>query len=469
MKAQIVNDLVGIVGDEFVSTQPAVLLAYSHSASVGYEGAMPDVVVRPANAEEVAEILRLANRHKIPVTPRSGGTSLQGEVIPRHGGIVIDLLRLKEMTLYEELRSVRVGAGVTFGQLDKFLLGHDLWVPVYPESSLACTVAGNVVVNGAGPGSTKYGSIAEMVLGLEVVLPTGEIIQTGSEANPNAPGPYLRYSFGPDITGLFIGSLGMFGVVTAVSLKTFKRMKYFDYNTYGFDEYEQAERFIIETKHNEINVIFASIYEGQILEFFMDMLGEEYGIPETDWSPYTVSAILGHVREDILQSDARLAREICERLGGSVLNVPELPRGEWDRRLWTFARASYAHGWHWRTLYHHHTPSSWHRVIEKIWEGLDEFGILGHTAGFATGHSSFNFYPHLYFDPADPEEKEKVKKMHSWLAREVFERGAVPFKIAPFWFKDVPEMDEYLRFVKRLKEELDPNNILNPHILRGEE
>ncbi len=469
MDTKVVKALAEIVGEQYVSTRKDVLLTYSHSASAGYDGAMPEVVVRPGSTEEVSEIVKLANKYKIPLTPRAGGTSLQAEVIPKKGGIVVELLRLKEITLFEDLRSVRVGAGVTFGQLDKFLDHHDLWVPVYPESSLACTVAGNILVNGAGPGSTKYGSIAEMVLGFTVVLPNGEIIQTGSEANPNAPGPYLRYSFGPDITGLFIGSLGIFGIITAVSVKTYKRMRYFDYNTYGFETAEQAERFIVELKQNDVNILFGSLYEGQILEFFMEMLGEEYNIPETDWPPYTVSAIIGHVREDVMKSDAAFARDLCEKLGGFVINVQELPQGEWDNRLWTFARASYAHGWHWRTLYHHHTPTHWHHVIAKIWEGLDKFGILGHTAGFATGHSSFNFYPHLYFDPADREDEEKVRAMHEWLASNVFSVGAVPFKIAPYWFKDVPEMDVYLELVKRIKEHLDPNNILNPHILGGED
>ncbi len=469
MDKKVVAEIAAVVGEEFVSTRKDVLLAYSHSASTGYDGAMPDMVVKPGSTEEVAEIVKIANKYKIPITPRSGGTSLQGEVIPKYGGIVVELLRLKEIRLFEEMRSVRVGAGVTLGQLDKFLSHHGLWTPVYPESSLSCTVAGNVVVNGAGPGSSKYGSIAEMVLGLTVVLPTGEIITTGSEANPNAQGPYLRYSFGPDLTGLFIGSLGMFGIITSISLKTYKRMQFFDYNTYGFETAQQAERFVIELKQNDVNALFASIYEGQILQFFMEMLGEEYGIPEHDWPPYTVSLIIGHVREDVMQSDAAMAREICKKLEGHVINIPELPRGEWEDRLRTFTRASYAHGWHWRTLYHHHTPSHWHEVIERIWEGLDKFGILGHTAGFATGHASFNFYPHLYFDPADKEDEQKVRDMHAWLAENVFGIGAVPFKIAPYWFKDVPEMNDYLDLVKRIKAELDPNNIVNRHILAGEE
>ncbi|NWF96577.1 MAG: FAD-binding oxidoreductase [Candidatus Thorarchaeota archaeon] len=467
MDRNVVRQLAAVVGDEYVSTREDVLLSYSASASTGYDSVRPGCVVRPGSTAEVSEVLRIANKHRIPVTPRSGGSSLQGEVIPQPDGLVVELMRLNDITLHQELRSVTVGAGVTFGMLDKFLNQYDLWVPIYPESSLVCTVAGNVAVNGAGPGSSTYGCIAEMVLGLEVVLPNGETVQTGSEANPNAPGPFLRYAFGPDLTGLFIGSLGSLGIITKVSLKTFKRIRHFDYNTYGFDTAEQAEKFLIQLRQNDVNTVFASIYEGRILEFFLDMLGEEYGIPKHEWPAFTVSATIGRLREDQLASDALLARRLCEELGGKVIGIGELPRGEWDDRMRTFARSSYAHGWHWRILYHHQTPANWHRSVEEIWKVMDEFGLLGHTAGFLTDHATYNMYPHLYFDPADPAEEEKVRNAHEELARRLFKTGAVPFKMAPYWAGSAGEMTKYLDLVKTLKRVLDPNGIMNPGVMGG--
>jgi FAD/FMN-containing dehydrogenase len=430
---KVVEELVDIVGEEYVSTRQDVLLTYSTSASIGYDRVFPGAVVRPDSTEEVSKILKVANKYEIPVTPRSGGSSLQGEVIPKPDGLVIDLLRLDDITLFKDLRSVRVGSGVTFGMLDKYLSPHKVWVPVYPDSSLVCTVAGNVAVNGAGPGSGVQGCMGELVLGLEVVLPNGEIIQTGTEANPYAPGPFLRYAFGPDLTGLFIGSLGAFGIITAVSIKTFRRMEHYYYQTYGFDKAEGAERFLSELRHYDVSVPMAAIYEGQILEFFLDMLGEEYGVPQTDWSLFTISATLGRIREDQLKSDIKMAEELCLKLGGRVIGVPELPQGEWEDRMWTFARSSYVHGWWWRMLYHHQTPTNWHRSVEEIWEVMDKYGILGQTAGFLTGDSSYNFYPQLYFDPMDEEDEQKVRSAHKELAHRLFKTGAVPFKLAPYW------------------------------------
>ncbi len=467
MKKEIIERISAIVGEEYISTRKDVLLTYASSASMAKEPVMPGAVVRPANATEISEILKIANEYKIDTTVRSGGTSLQGEVIPKPDGLVVELMRLKDIKLFKDLRSVRVGAGVTYGELDKFLSEHGLWVPITPESALACTIAGNTAVNGAGPGSSLFGCTGDLILGVEVVLPNSEIIQTGSETNPNAPGPFLRYAFGPDLTGLFIGSLGSLGVITSVSLKVFKRMEYFDYNTYGFDTPEQAERFLIEIRQWDVNAVFASIYEGPVLELFMEMLGDEYGIPPMEWPHRTVSMTIGRVRKDMLESDAKKAQELCKECGGWVLGVKELPRGEWNERLWTFVRASYVHGWHWRTLYHHQTPVNIHRSVEEITKVMDKYGFLGHTAGFFTDHASANMYPHLYFDPTDQEDEQKIVDAHDELAVTLYKTGAVPFKLAPFWKDKMEGTEKYMEFLKKIKDTIDPNGIMNRGVLGG--
>ncbi|MFW9810310.1 MAG: FAD-binding oxidoreductase [Candidatus Thorarchaeota archaeon] len=467
MNKELVQELSNIVGKENISTRKDVLLGYSTSASMSYEPVLPGAVVRPGTTEEVAGVLRIANKYKIAVTPRSGGSSLQGEVIPQPGGLVVELMRLDEITLYKDLRSVTVGAGITFGKLDKYLNKHDLWVPFYPGSSLVATLAGCVAVNGAGFGSGVYGCIAELVMGLEVVLPDGTIIQTGSEANPHAPGPFLRYSFGPDITGLFIGSLGSFGIITKVSLKTHKRMRYMDYNTYGFSEVEKAERFLLELKQKDINAVWVAIYEGRILEFFLDMVGEEYGVPQHEWPTFTVSVAVGRIREDQLQSDMEAAKDACRQLDGYVIGIKELPKSEWEDRMRELARSSYVHGWHWRILYHHQTPINWHKSMEVLWAVMDEYGILGHTAGFQSGHASYNWYPQLYFDPQDREEELKIREAHRDLSQRLFKTGAVPFKLSGYWKDAIEGMDNYMAFLKQIKSMIDPNNIMNPGVLGG--
>jgi FAD/FMN-containing dehydrogenase len=464
---EIIKGLENIVGSEYVSTKSDVLLTYSQTASMAADPVLPEAVVRPADSSEVSEILKLTSKHKITVVPRSGGSSLQQEAIPKPKSIAIDLMRLEGIKLYEDLGSVAVGAGVTYGELDKFLDKHGLFLPVYPESALVCTVAGNIAVNGAGPGSSLYGCTGEMVLGLEVVLPDGTIIQTGSEANPNAPGPFLRYAFGSDITGLFIGSLGSFGIITKASMKVFKRPEHYEYNLYGFETAEDAEEFLVEAKQNDISGLFTSIYSGEVLNLFWDMIGDEFGYPTIEFPYRAVSMTIGRVREDMAKSDVKLACEICEKLGGTVIHAPELRDFEWDGRLWNFVRACYAHGWHWRTLYHHQTPKNAHKSVDLITDVMDRYGFIGHTAGFATGHSSMNMYPHMYFDPQDKEEEQKVRDGHKELAKTLFKSGAVPFKLAEYWKDAIEGMDDYMTFLKQIKKMIDPNNIMNPGVLGG--
>lgn len=467
MDKKAIAELSKIVGQEYISTKQSELLAYSVSGSMASDSVMPGAVVRPANTEQVSKILQIAAKYNILVTPRSGGSSLQEEVIPKEDGLVVELMRLDDIMYYKELRSVTVGSGVTYGVLEKFLKEHDVFLPVYPESALVCTVAGNVAVNGAGPGSSLFGCSGELVLGVEIVLPDGKIITTGSEANPYAPGPYQRYSFGPDITALFIGSLGSFGIITKVSMKVFKRHKYYDHNTFGFETHEQAEQFMVDVKQHDINGVFTSLYEGPVLELFMDMIGEELGVPKYEWPFRTVSMTIGRVREDMLKSDAELAKNLCEKNGGHVIGISQLPFQEWNGRLWFFVRACYVHGWHWRTLYHHQTPTNAHRSVEEIRRVMDEYGFLGHTAGFASGHSSFNAYPHLYFDPQDPEDEQKIRDAHKELAKTLFKTGAVPFKLAPFWADAIEGMDNYMAFLELVKKTIDRKGIMNPRVLGG--
>lgn len=97
-----------------------------------------------------------------------------------------------------------------------------------------------------------------------------------------------------------------------------------------------------------------------------------------------------------------------------------------------------------------------------MWPIFDEFGVLGHTAGFQSGHSSYNYYPQIYYDPQDEEDEEKAKAAHKELAKRLFKTGAVPFKLAPYWVDGIAEMEPYLEFLKGFRRAIDPNNIMSP-------
>ena len=206
----ILKELEDIIGSEGVSTRPEELYCYSRDSTLF--AFKPDVVVRPKSTEQVAAILRLANRERIPVTPRGAGTSAAGSPLPVMGGILLDMSAMSRILSVDlENQTVAVEAGVVCDTLNEELKPYDFFFPPDPASSSACTIGGMVNTNAAGNRTIKYGPTRNYVLWLEVVLPTGEIIQTGSKT--------LKSVSDYDLTRLMVGSEGSLGVVTKVGLK----------------------------------------------------------------------------------------------------------------------------------------------------------------------------------------------------------------------------------------------------------
>ncbi len=171
----------------------------------------PDVVVKPSSEDEVAAVLRVANTLGVPVVPWGGGSGTQGGCIPVAGGIVLDLTAMDRL-IEIDARSMTVTAeaGLNGRRLENELNSRGLMMPHYPASSEWATVGGYVAARGSGVLSTRYGKIEDLVLALRVVTPTGEIVDTL---------PLPRHSVGPDFTQLYIGSEGTLGVITRVKLQ----------------------------------------------------------------------------------------------------------------------------------------------------------------------------------------------------------------------------------------------------------
>jgi len=206
----IIEQLRAIVGPDNVATERQDLICYGYDAT--QMEFLPSAVVHPANPEEVAAVLKLANRERFPVFPRGAGSGFTGGALPKAGGVVLVTTRMNRILRIDTenlIAEVEPGVVTETFQLAVEKLG--LFYPPDPASLKFSTLGGNVAENAGGPRCVKYGVTRDFVMGLEVVLPTGEIIRTGTET--------YKAVVGYDLTKLLCGSEGTLGVITKIIFK----------------------------------------------------------------------------------------------------------------------------------------------------------------------------------------------------------------------------------------------------------
>ena len=240
--------LAVIVGEEHVSTEPEELYIYSYDLGTT-EPRRPDYAVAPRTTEEVRRIVELANQEKIPIVPLGGGLSLAGLAVPLQGGIALDLKRMDTIIeVSEKARYAVVECGVSQGQLTAYLeKNHPNLMHSEPGAPPQATIAGNVAIHGQGDLAQPYGFNSDMVNGLEVVLPTGEVCKFGSCAV--GANWYTQHPL-PDV-GLFLGWAGTTGIITKVSLKLYPRKKIQGVGQFVVEDEELIPEIIYRITHTE--------------------------------------------------------------------------------------------------------------------------------------------------------------------------------------------------------------------------
>lgn len=199
-----------IVGETYVVTDEESLNNYAHDETENLHF-LPDIVIKPRTAEELAEAMKICNANKIPVTPRGAGTGLSGGALPHLGGVLVSFERMNSIDIDERNLQVTVEPGVITEVLQNAVKEKGLFYPPDPSSRGSCFIGGNIAENSGGPKAVKYGVVKDYVINLQVVLPTGDIIWTGANV--------LKNSTGYNLTQLMVGSEGTLGLVTKIVLK----------------------------------------------------------------------------------------------------------------------------------------------------------------------------------------------------------------------------------------------------------
>ncbi len=257
------EEIENIVGTKYVSDSEPIRYSYSMNCDYTLQG-IPDLVVKPRTPEEISEILKVANKYGTTVVPRGNGADLTGGDKPiGDGGIVLDVtLMNKILDVDEQNRIVTVEVGISWSELLEQL--SNVGIGYYtgstgPASGFSATIGGGLSNNTVGGGgAAMYGAVTEQCVGLEVVLPTGEIINTGAKANSYRDKPFTRFGLGADYSGIFLGDVGIHGVKTKASLNIYPLPEYRGYATYVVKKTkektpaERASELMVKWQHQRL-------------------------------------------------------------------------------------------------------------------------------------------------------------------------------------------------------------------------
>jgi FAD/FMN-containing dehydrogenase len=311
--ADVVERLKTALGEGNVSTNGVDRFMYGRSLAWPFLMREPDVVVRPHSPLEVAQILRIANRAKIPVTTK-GGIG-EGASVPLEGGILIDLTTLNKIDVHPEDKVVVVEAGASWHRMLSELKKHELTVPIWPTYESAAVASAAFVNPSHGYGSTRYGVVADLALGVEAAIPNGELLRMGALANELTEyGVFFRYPNGPEFTGLWTQVEGNFGVITRLAFKTidFKKdwlaTQFFTFRRTQLDECGKAifkcvRNEIFDVHFNDRWWVIPALREGVVRE-----------MPEDAW--FLLSVINFGRTESELKAQEDIVRDIMRQYGG---------------------------------------------------------------------------------------------------------------------------------------------------------
>ncbi len=448
---ELIRRLRFIVGDKGVIADEG-LENYARDEAPHTHSVLPEAVVFPHSTQEIADILRLANTELIPVTPRGAGTGLSGGSVPVHGGIVLSLDKLNKMGEIDEANfCASAQAGVILSNFCAETEKHNLFYPLYP-GEMSATIGGNIATNAGGMRAVKYGVTRDFVLGLEAVLPTGEIITTG--------GKYVKSSTGYDLTQLLTGSEGTLAVISQVTLRLITPPSIREILLIPFNSLSEAIRCVPVILKERVLPVSIEFMESDILQLVKDYSGKEFPIP--GYPAYLMLMIEADNYDDFGKISEHIS-EICLKNGAVDTYVPGSASAK--RRLLELREYFYP------TMQHRGMLDLADVVVprSKIADFVEEvkriskrYSIPIITYGHA-GDGNVHLHP---LGPGVPSEEVMTE-----LLTEIYQVGATMGGTISGEHGIGADKKKYLSLLfsaeklalmQRVKKAFDPHNILNP-------
>jgi len=454
LSPELLARLRSVVGDQHVRDDEETRTAYGVDALK--RGHPADAVVAPANSHEVSGIVRVCAAHRVPFVPRGAGTGYTGGAVPLLGGVVISLERMNRILEIDQENLIAVvEPNVITGDLQDAVEAVGLFYPPDPASLRTSVIGGNVAECAGGPRAFKYGTTKQWVLGLEAVLPTGEIIETG--------GKVVKNVVGYDLTHLLVGSEGTLAIITKIILRLIPKPPVQSTLRASFATVEAAAAAVTEIIRRRVIPSALELIDGESLEAVAQNLGTRSLAPEgtaalllleTDGTPGAVNEETDRIEE---ACRAAGATEILRARDDAERNELWRVRRELSFSLKKVAGLKFNHD-----------------VVVPKARIPDLFTLVGSLREQFSlriplfGHAGDgNIHVNIMVDPDDDAEIRRAHAAEERLFRGVVDlegsisgEHGIGFSKAPFL--PIELSAEEIALMKRVKQAFDPQNLLNP-------
>ena len=451
-KRALRQELEALIGPGAVLSDPDELMVYESDGLTLFR-ALADFVVFPTSAEQVSAVVKLANRAQLPFVARGAGTGLSGGCLPAEGGIVISLMRMNRVLEVDYDNQIAVvEPGLVNLHLSWKVGGRGYYYAPDPSSQQACTIGGNIANNSGGPHTLKYGVTTNHVLGLEVVMPDGEVVWLGGKT---------REACGYDLAGVFVGSEGTFGIATKIVVRILKKPQTVKTILAVFDEIDRASEAVSAVIGRGLVPAAMEMIDHLTIQAVEDAFG--CGYPRD-----AAAALLIELDGLAVGMDAQAERIVaaCREAGAREIRAA---KNEAERQLlWKGRKSAFG-------AYGRVSPA--YMVMDgviprtKLPYVLRRVNEIVAAAGLRVGNvfhaGDGNLHPNLLYDPRKPGDEERVVAAGAEIMKVCAEVGGSisgehgigleKADFMPFIFSVAD-----LAFMQRLKNAFNPTGLCNP-------
>jgi glycolate oxidase len=460
MASELYEKIKNIVGEDYVSESDFEKIFYSTDVSplppelIEKLGTIADIIVRPKSTEEVSDIVKLALQDKVPVIPRGGASWWLGGSIPYHGGIVLDLTTMNnQIDIDEENLTVTVDCGVTWDELEDVLRIKSYILGTRPGSAASATVGGWISTGGVGIGSYKYGSVGDLVGSLEVVLPNGEVLNTGFSHLAGQGSGY-------NLNWLFIGGEGTLGIITKATLKIIPKSDFGPYHlSYSFSnmtDLVSAMKKVVFSRLLPHNIAFGDRRHFEILASM------ERSVPEGE----IILCLTLEGESGIIEFGLQKLNEIIEETGGGIKSCDGKTHKECEECTLGFRGGR---------IKVYPVPGEifvslnrFEETLPRIYELFDDMKLQAGVIGSMVDRRTVMIMPYYL---REEEGDSSFMEFHRRLEEIAKDAGGRRVGLGLFFAGSLKNIhdQESIALMRAIKKSVDPHNIMNPGKTLGDE